>query len=67
VELCLHSFICHVGVVLRHRDSLALFYPQKSLHGAESVEKLIVAQLVKKSPAFYGTRMLSTVFTTVRH
>jgi len=28
------------------------------------LEKLIVAQLVKKFPAFYGTRSFITVFTT---
>jgi hypothetical protein len=30
-------------------------------------EKLIVPQLVKKFPAFYGTLNLITVFTTVHH
>jgi hypothetical protein len=29
--------------------------------------KLIVTQLVKKFPAFYGTRRFITVFTTARH
>jgi len=31
------------------------------------LEKLIVAQLVRKFPAFYGTRRFITVFTTARH
>jgi len=31
------------------------------------LEKLIVTQLVKKFPAFYGRRMLITVFTRARH
>jgi hypothetical protein len=31
------------------------------------LEKLAVAQLVKKSPAFYGTRTFITVFTRVHH
>jgi hypothetical protein len=31
------------------------------------LEKLIVAQLVSKSPAFYGNRRLITVFTRARH
>jgi hypothetical protein len=31
------------------------------------LEKLTVAQLVKESPAIYGTRSFSTVFTRSRH
>jgi hypothetical protein len=31
------------------------------------LEKLTDSQLVKKFPAFYGTRMFITVFTSVRH
>jgi len=31
------------------------------------LERLLVTQLVKKFPAFYGTRTLITVFTTARH
>jgi len=31
------------------------------------LEKLTVTQLVKKFPAFYGTRMLSIVFTRTRY
>jgi hypothetical protein len=31
------------------------------------LEKLIVAKLVKKFPAFYGTRLFITMFTTARH
>jgi hypothetical protein len=31
------------------------------------LEKLTVTQLVKKLPAFYGTRMSITVFITARH
>jgi hypothetical protein len=31
------------------------------------LEKLIVAQLVKKLPAFYGTRTCIIVFTRARH
>jgi hypothetical protein len=31
------------------------------------LEKLQVAQLVKKFPVFYGTRRFITVFTTARH
>ena len=30
-------------------------------------EKLTGPQLVKKFPAFYGTRMFITAFTTTRH
>jgi hypothetical protein len=32
-----------------------------------TVEKLTVSQLVKKFPAFYGTRRFITAFTTARH
>jgi hypothetical protein len=38
---------------------------RKKLHF--SLEKLIVAQIVKKFPAFDGTRRFVTVFTTARH
>jgi hypothetical protein len=31
------------------------------------LENLIVRQLVKKSPALYGSRRFSTVFTTPHH
>ena len=31
------------------------------------VEKLTGSQLVKKSPAFYGTRRFTTAFTSARH
>jgi hypothetical protein len=31
------------------------------------LEKLIVTQLVKKFPAFYGTQKFITVFTTAHH
>jgi hypothetical protein len=31
------------------------------------LEKQIVSQIVKKSPAFYGTRRFITAFTSARH
>jgi hypothetical protein len=31
------------------------------------LEKLIVAQMVKEFPTFYGTLMIITVFTRARH
>jgi len=31
------------------------------------LEKLTVTQLVKKSPAHYGTRRVITVYTRIRH
>jgi hypothetical protein len=31
------------------------------------IEKLIVAQLVEKFPAFYGTGMFISMFTKIRH
>jgi len=33
----------------------------------QSLEKLIVAQLVQKSPTFYGSWRFITVFTRARH
>jgi hypothetical protein len=38
-----------------------------SLHGAVIVEELTGVQLVKKFPAFYGTRMFITAVTSARH
>ena len=37
------------------------------LEGARIFEKLIGSQLVKKFPAFYGTRLFITNFTRARH
>jgi len=37
------------------------------LHGAVFLEKLTGSQLVKKFPAFYGTRSFITAFTSARH
>jgi len=37
------------------------------LEGARIFEKLIGSQLVKKFPAFYGTRRYITAFTSARH
>ena len=37
------------------------------LHGAILLEKLTVSQLVKKFPAFHGTRKFITAFTGARH
>ena len=37
------------------------------LHGAVLLEKLTGLQLVKKFPAFYGTRRFITALTSVRH
>jgi hypothetical protein len=37
------------------------------LNEAVLLEKLIVTQIVKKLPAFYGTRMFVTVYTKDRH
>ena len=38
-----------------------------NLHGAVIPEKLTVPQLVKKFPAFYGTRRFVTAFASARH
>jgi len=38
------------------------------LHGAESfLRRKLVLQLVKKFPAFYGTRKFITLLTSARH
>jgi hypothetical protein len=37
------------------------------LHGAVFLDKLTGLQLVNKLPAFYGTRMFVTAFTSARH
>jgi len=38
-----------------------------SLHGAVLLKKVIGLQLVKKFPAFHGTRSFITAFTSVHH
>jgi hypothetical protein len=45
------------------KNVLDILTPWKTVH----VEKLIVAQVVKKFPAFHGTRRFITVFTTALH
>jgi hypothetical protein len=37
------------------------------LHAAVLLEKITGLQLVRKFPAFYGTRRFITAFTTARH
>jgi hypothetical protein len=37
------------------------------LHGAESLRSLTGPQLVKKSPAFYGTQRFIIAFTRAHH
>ena len=38
------------------------------LHGAESLlRSYLVLQLIKKFPAFYGTRKFVTILTSARH
>jgi hypothetical protein len=70
VELYLHSPIRLHGVVLRESTGqLYLYLLTKQLPpwSRDLLEKLIVAELVKKLPAFYGTRRLITVFKRARH
>jgi hypothetical protein len=52
--------------------TMSLFQPQRYTYlltpcSRVLLEKLTGFQLVKKSPAFYGTRRFITVFTTARH
>jgi hypothetical protein len=52
------------GAQLKHRDNFT-FTLTNSI-GQNILEKLTVTQLVKKFPAFYGTRRIITVFTTTQ-
>jgi hypothetical protein len=51
------------GVLVKHRDNFSFIVPCSRV----LLEKLMVTQLVKKFPAFYGTRRFITVFTIVRN
>jgi len=52
------SIICvHIMYTVQSANSMVQFL----------IEKLTVAQLVRKFPALYGTRMFINVFTRVRH
>jgi hypothetical protein len=42
-------------------------FPMSGYNGAVFSEKLTDPQLVKKFPAFYGTRRFTAAFTTARH
>jgi len=45
-----------------------IFAQRLTTHSSRALlEKLIVTQLVKKSPAFYGSRRFITVFIRDRH
>jgi hypothetical protein len=58
----MYRFLPHVARNLL----LTLYQPyvvyRLTLYSRALLEKLIVAQLAKKFPAFYGTRMFITVF-----
>ena len=51
------------------KDCLHNYRPTYLLHGASRVllEKLTGWQLIKKFPAFYGTRTFITAFTSACH
>jgi len=55
--------VCWGGAIIVHNIDLFTH----SLHGAVLLEKLIGSQLVKKFPAFYGTRRPITAFAIARH
>ena len=46
-----------------------VFFVYLLIHSIEQspFEKLTISQLVKKFPAFYGTRRFITAFTSARH
>ena len=57
-------------VFSRHAACMLAYLVRVYVLGAWSwvlLEKLPASQLVKKFPAFYGTRRFSTAFTTARH
>jgi hypothetical protein len=58
------SWLLHCGP-RTHETSCTPDYNQ--LHGRLQFQCMIVARLVKKSPAVYGTRRLITVFTKAPH
>jgi hypothetical protein len=75
--LCLHlllspvSQLCHIdtqpGRPCRNVEIWTDILCEDIVQGAVILEKLIVAQLVKKSPASYVSRRFITVFTRARH
>ena len=68
VTICAEEWSLYVpqsGHYMYHQFTYLLTH---SLHGAESfLRSYLVLQLVKKFPAFYGTRNFITVFTSARH
>ena len=52
---------------LTHRIHVSTYLLTYLLHGAVLLEKLTGLQLVKKFPAFHGTRRFITALTSVRH
>jgi hypothetical protein len=52
---------------LHQRHSISVLTTKPAPCNKVLVDKLTVTQLVKKFPAFYGTRRFITVFTTARH
>jgi hypothetical protein len=66
-ELQVCNYCAHVAYML---NSVILKLEELYILTSWSIvnfEKLIVSQLVKKFPAFCGTRRYITVFKTVRH
>ena len=67
------TFRRHYGIrsSILHRDISYPFYSELTLtyllHAAVFLEKLTGLQLVKKFPAFYGTRRFITALTSARH
>ena len=59
--------MCHFGACLLHSVRLLTYLLTYLLHGAVLLEKLTGLQLVKKFPAFHGTRRFITALTSVRH
>ena len=67
----------HVSLIIRIQDSCILTYPTTSLITFRTylltpwcrvlLEKLTGLQLVKKFPAFHGTRRFITALTSIRH
>jgi hypothetical protein len=65
LDLNAQGYIQFLGIQLGYRNTVE--YLQLTPWSRVLLEKLTGPQLVKKFPAFYGTRRFITTFTTVRH
>ena len=64
---CPHHKAASTALYLIYLQHILMTHHTYLLHGAVLLEKLTGLQLVKKFPAFYGTRRFITALTSVRH